>query len=73
MVLTREQYDMLINSDADSPNRGIAPNWAQKWNIEVPHEAKKVGVPYLIHLVFFENNQTIRNAMDEIEANTCLR
>ena len=73
MVLTKAQHDMLINSNADSPNRGIAPNWAQKWNIEVPHEAKKVGVPYLIHQVFFENNQTIRNAMDEIEANTCIR
>ena len=73
MVLTKEQYDTLKNSDKNMINRGIAKKAANKWNIEVPNEPTKIGVPYLIHQVFSGREQTIRNAMDEIEANSCIR
>ena len=73
MVLTKEQFDILKNGDKSTINRGIATKAANKWNIEVPDEPTKVGVPYRIHQVFAGREQTIRSAMNEIEANSCIR
>ena len=53
--------------------RGIAPTFAPKWNIEVPNEPGKVGVVYFIDANFSGGEQTIHNAMEEIEANSCIR
>ena len=64
---------MLHNSNKNLKDRGIAPWYAKKWNIKVPDEPTKIGVPYVIDEVFSGREQTIRNAMDEIEANSCIR
>ena len=73
MVITKDQYDMLISGNQNVASRGISLVAAQKWNIEVPNEPGKVGVPYIIDRVFFGREKVIRTAMGEIEANSCIR
>lgn len=77
MLLTPQQSE-LVKAPVKSKTRGISPNWARLWDIPVPGESSKVGVPYRIDQEIEVDptrprRQRILDAMKEIEDNSCIR
>ena len=73
MLLTLEQYEILKGT-SEHQKRGIAPTYANLWDIPVNGEVGKVGVPYKMDPRFSEQQkQKILTGMQEIEDETCIR